>query len=179
MRGRFSSTIFSTYYLMSICQKSMVFIALPLPATLMAPTYQNQMQRLSCNFFSNHQWWWHKNCCCFEQKLPATQDFQGCFVEVKFHCPGMGACCCTFISVVCVLYCSQQVYTIDNVPAHNVTVKNIFSKRWNLLKNVLIYFINVKIKLVIHICRLFATDFAHSAMLQWQRQKKNHSQSIE
>ena len=108
MRGRFSSTIFSTYYyLMSICQKSMVFIALPLPATLMAPTYQNQMQRLSCNFFSNHQWWWHKNCCCFEQKLPATQDFQGCLVEVKFHCPGMGACCCTFISVVCVLYCSQ------------------------------------------------------------------------
>ena len=122
MRGRFSSTIFSTYYyLMSICQKSMVFIALPLPATL-APTYQNQMQRLSCNFFSNHQWW-HKNC-CFEQKLPATR-FQG-WVAEEIPLPRNGSMLCTRYFYQCM--CALNRYTIYNVPAHVTVKKNWFQK---------------------------------------------------
>ena len=44
---------------------------------------------------------------------------------------------------MCTVLLSIGIGTIDNVPAHNVTVKNIFCKRWNFLKNVLIYLINV------------------------------------
>ena len=97
MRGRFSSTIFSTYYLMSICQKSIVSIPFPPPR----PPHI----KIKCNdylvIFSRIINGGTKTVALNKNFL--QQDFKDELLK-KFHCPGMGACCVlgTFISV-CVL----------------------------------------------------------------------------
>ena len=113
MRGRFT-TIFSTYtstsyYLMSICQKSIVSI----PSF---PPPRPPHIKIKCNdylvIFSRIINGGTKTVALNKNFL--QQDFKDELLK-KFHCPGMGACC-----VLCRYFyqcsmCALNRYTIYNV----------------------------------------------------------------